>query len=136
MNHTLFHGSYTVLTEIKKIGLFGGVFASPSSDVAESHGEILHVVEPGNLLTNYALNYEVEGAWEVAVELCEGDEEKAAVIMTPGCYSGANDPNCDWGYQALRGELAATLGYDAVEMEDEHGTTWLCLPGCKISKYI
>ncbi len=39
-----------------------------------------------------------------------------------------------WGIQRLRGKIAAALGYDAVEMNDEHGTTYLVLPGAKLEK--
>ena len=34
-----------------------------------------------------------------------------------------------WFVQKLRGWLAAKLGFKAVEMSDEHGTSYLVLPG-------
>jgi hypothetical protein len=37
-----------------------------------------------------------------------------------------------WEAHRIRGQLAKALGYAAVEMSDEHGTTWLVLPGAQI----
>jgi len=34
----------------------------------------------------------------------------------------------------VRGAIAKDLGYQAVEMEDEHGTSHLILPGAKLHK--
>jgi hypothetical protein len=34
--------------------------------------------------------------------------------------------------QRLHGGPAARRSYTSVEMSDEHGTTYLCLPGCTI----
>lgn len=36
-----------------------------------------------------------------------------------------------WEAQSLRGQLATRLGYDAVAMDDEHGTSWYIRPGIK-----
>lgn len=132
----LFHGSDSAeLNQILATGLFGGIFASHSSSVAEAHNSHLYVVEPARPLTNYELNYEIHGAFEAAMKICGNDETKADAIMTAGCVSDDTDPESGWDLQRLRGELALALGYDAVEMEDEHGTTWLCLPGCAIKKW-
>ena len=37
-----------------------------------------------------------------------------------------------WKAQRLRGEVAKDLGYQAVETSDEHGTSYLVLPGASI----
>lgn len=128
----LFHGSSERITEILPEGVFGGLFASCCVDVARSHGDVLHVIRSPRPLTNFALNYQIEGAWELAVELCDGDETRAEAIMSPECPSDSADIEDGWELQRLRGELARRLGYTSVEMRDEHGTTWLCLPGCEI----
>jgi hypothetical protein len=127
---THFHGSRSVIERITSAGIFGGLFCASSESAAMSHGEVLHEIVSARPLTDYELNYEIEGAWEKAVALCGGDEARAEAIMTPGCE--ADDAEEGWELQRLRGVLAARLGYTSVEMLDEHGTTWLCLPGCEV----
>lgn len=76
----------------------------------------------------------------MALRLADGNEDVANAIMSPGCQTL---PDCEpedlaeqgWRFQMLRGKLAAALGYTSVEMLDEHGTSYLCLPGCKIYGY-
>lgn len=133
----LFHGSNEAITEINAGGVFGGLFASVSESSAVSHGSVLHAIESPLPLTDFALNYETDGAYDAALELANGDERVADAIMSKSCEA-LND--CDpedageqgWEFQRMRGLLAAKLGYTSVEMLDEHGTTWLCLPGCRV----
>ncbi len=129
---TYYHGSPAVIDSIKPIGVFDGVFASVAADAALSHGDVLHVIESPRPLSDYELNYEVQGAWDAAVQVCRGDESKAEVIMQAACPYDGGDAEEGWELQRLRGRLAARLGYTSIEMHDEHGTTWLCLPGCSI----
>jgi len=126
-----FHGSDTELTQITSSGIFGGLFGASESS-AMSHGKYLHRLTSVNPLSNYELNYEINGAYDTALNVCDGNEEVADIIMTKGCETHSTDPEDGWELQRLRGLLALALGYDSVEMEDEHGTTWLFLPGCKI----
>ena len=128
----LFHGSYETITEIRpSAGDFGGIFGASSQQAARSHGEFVHVIVSPLPLSDFELNYQIEGAYAVALEVAGGREDLADAIMEKGC------PDCgDYDgieVQALRGRLASKLGYTSVEMEDEHGTTWLCLPGCTVS---
>ena len=134
----LFHGSSETITEIRNSGVFGGLFASASESSALSHGGVLHSIESPRHLSDYALNYEVGGAYDVALEIARGDERVADAIMSKGCESLDDCEPEDaaeqgWEFQRLRGVLASKLGYTSVEMLDEHGTTYLCLPGCVIS---
>ena len=137
----LFHGSHTEIPEILPSNHgyidFGGIFAALSSAAALSHGPVLHLVTSPRPLTDYDLNYEVEGAWEAALEIARGDEAIAEAIMDAECpvpdSVDDSDGTAGWELQAKRGRLAAKLGYTSVEMRDEHGTTWLCLPGCTIA---
>lgn len=126
-----FHGAHSKIGEIKSAGMFGGLFSAAEERVAASHGDVLHTITSPKPLTDYELNYEIDGAWDVAVSLCGGDEERAEAIMTPACES--DDGEDGWELQRLRGALAAKLGYTSVEMLDEHGVTWLCLPGCGVA---
>lgn len=139
MTIELFHGSSNeAITEIKANGMFGGLFATTSESAARSHGEVLYRIESPRHLTDYALNYEIEGAYEAALAIADGDERVAEAIMSKGCESLDDCEPEDaaeqgWEFQRLRGKLAARLGYTSVEMLDEHGTTYLCLPGCSVS---
>ncbi|QRD62806.1 hypothetical protein H8Z72_23250 (plasmid) [Xanthomonas citri pv. citri] len=131
-----FHGSNETVTEIRVDGVFGGLFAG-SEVTARSHGSVLHMIESPRPLSDYELNYEIDGAYDIALELADGDERIADAIMSAGCESlddcepdDAGDQG--WRFQRLRGRLASRLGYTSVEMLDEHGTTWLCLTGCTV----
>lgn len=135
----LFHASHETITEVRASGVFGGLFAAASEASALSHGPALHRIESPRPLSDYVLNYEIEGAYEIALEIAEGNEAVADAIMSSGCESL---DDCDpedaadqgWEFQRLRGILASRLGYTSVEMLDEHGTTWLCLPGCTVER--
>lgn len=128
-----FHGAHGKISEIKSGGMFGGLFSTAEERSAASHGDVLHIITSPSPLTDYELNYEIDGAWEAALAICSGNEPRAESIMTPECELDDGDDGIDgWELQRLRGALAAKLGYTSVEMNDEHGTTWLCLPGCSI----
>lgn len=129
----LFHGSPEIITAITASGVFGGIFGSVDEKAAMSHGDFLHVIESPRPLRDYDLNYEIEGAYELA----RGNEEIAEAIMSKSCEAAEECAPEDagemgWEIQRLRGVLASRLGYTSVEMLDEHGTTWLCLPGCTV----
>lgn len=132
-----FHGSSETITEVRADGVFGGLFASTNEGSALSHGDALHVIDSPRHLSDFALNYEIEGAYDVALEIAGGDERVADAIMSKGCES-LDDCNPEdageqgWEFQRMRGVLASKLGFTSVEMLDEHGTTYLCLPGCSI----
>ena len=137
MTQELFHGSSSKIDAITAVGVFGGLFGTNNKASALSHGPILHRIVSPRPLSDYSLNYEAEGAWESALEIADGNEAIAEAIMAKGCESLEDCAPEDageqgWEFQRLRGVLAAKLGYTSVEMQDEHGTTWLCLPGCEI----
>jgi hypothetical protein len=134
---TGYHGSFEEITSIKGSGTFGGLFGSDER-AARSHGDVLHVIESPLHLTDYALNYEIDGAYDVALGIADGDEALADAIMDADCpVAGDVEPEdfaeASWNIQRLRGKLAARLGFTSVEMRDEHGTVTLYLPGCSVS---
>lgn len=139
----LFHASHEEITEITNTGMFGGVFATIDEGAAMSHANELHVIEieESAHLTDFILNYKLENAYEAALEVSRNDKEMAECIMKSSCPIPASlvVPGCElseigWQVQYLRGQLAVRLGYKSIEMEDEHGITALCLPGCSIKK--
>jgi len=130
MSHEVFHGGSRQVQQITSSGQFGGLFGSCSRASAASHGDVVHVVVSPRPLSDYELNYELD-AYPVAMELAGGDEDLADAIMNRDCPDASDVDGLD--VQRLRGQLAARLGYTSIEMCDEHGTTWLCLPGCTIS---
>ena len=137
MNFELFHGSNEVIARITDGGFFGGLFASSDEGAALSHGGKLHRITSPRHLSDFEMNYEVEGAYEIALELAGGDEAIADAIMSKGCEVPDSidcEDACEMGLeiQRLRGAVASRLGFTSVEMLDEHGTTYLCLPGCNI----
>lgn len=149
----LFHGSSSVVSEVKNIGVFGGVFAHCNESVALSHGDNLHIinVDEDRVLTQHALNYELDYdvvcaalrdvavvedddfdmMHEIVIEeaaLADFDEDEVLRVFHADDLAEAG-----WDAQRLRGKVAAKLGYLAVEMDDEHGTSYLILSGAEIS---
>lgn len=135
----LFTGSFETISAIRNDGVFGGIFGSACARAARSHGGNVYVIDSPRPLSDYALNYEIEGAYAVALEVARNNVALAGAIMSRGCEVPAELEIADedagefgWEIQRLRGVVAARLGYTSVEMLDEHGTTWLCLPGCEV----
>jgi hypothetical protein len=152
----LYHGSNGIVNEINDYdGLFGGIFASPSKNAALSHGNNLHTVklnEP-DILTQEKLAYHTDdnkvrnilkdNLGDMSND--ELDEIHDLVINDRNLHRSDLDPErlneifrtddlgeASWQAQRMRGAIAKDLGYKAVEMDDEHGTSYLVLPGAKI----
>lgn len=142
-----YHGSPDPeLIEVQDEGLFDGLFASWFRDVAMSHGDHIYKIKVASnrLLTGHELNYEIK--WDrihtafKAVSTYTGDNLDAvldAVLadeMSDDAWDaiGGDRGEASWEVQRLRGKLARKLGYDAVEMTDEHGGTVLVLPGVEL----
>jgi hypothetical protein len=135
-----FHGSHSRIDKITENGTFEGIFGA-SEKVAESHGKIIHVITSKKHLTDYELNYEIENAWEVALDVADyasfSDEvdleDIARAILRADCEPTFSvDAEQSWELQKIRGKLAKKLGFTSVEMKDEHGTVTLFLSNCKI----
>lgn len=157
----LFHGSILDkdIPEIKSSGVFGGLFGNSSISVAESHGENLHFmdVNEDDIADNIYLRDKAEEnhedvdkffSWEFADPLDEDQKELIleALLEDRSLFRMDDEDvetikallyeddtgEADWKMQYLRGQLAKLLGFKAVEMEDEHGTSYLILPGNKV----
>lgn len=141
----LFHGSYSNTAPAIKVGafamsgdnVFDGIFASADFDVANSHGEHVHAYEVESIADNSDLNAriddvvaflstEVDADAETIEELAnaiaddECDDSFAEFLSPRSCTEDAS-----WEMQRLRGRVAAHLGFDAIEMDDEHGISYL-----------
>ena len=156
----LYHGSPDEkLTEVNEKGLFGGVFGSPNKQAAESHGEHLHYadISKDKILSHYDLNYELpyekvnEALLKERPDLRDNPElhEKVwnTVINDRGqtthnlsdsdlmeMFHTSDAAEAGFDAQKLRGKISKNLGYHAVELEDEHGTSYLINPGTKLNK--
>ena len=132
---------------------FGGIFASASYDAAASHGDNVFSLEVRDdaILTAFHLVYEVEYAdtisalekafgselseeesdllWDAVIEEKGVDEDALCEVL------GIDDlAEASWECQRLRGQVAKYLGFQAVEMNDEHGTSYLVLPGVQMKE--
>lgn len=146
----VFHGSYSITSPVIKIGafalggadnVFDGLFASADSEIAGSHGDYVYCYHVENIADNEALNDRIEEIMHFLRKEIDADEEQIealayaladdecdgefADIITPRCDSADEWAATSWEMQRLRGRVAAHLGFDAVEMDDEHGTSYL-----------
>ena len=149
----LYHGGNTGLAEIRDGGpgnIFNGLFASKSRGYAASHGDgsLYRMDLPeSKILTQWALDYDIDPeatAHALRREmpwLSDEDFDLAfeAVIEDKVDRVDADDlmrvfredsvGEASWEAQRIRGAVAKELGYMAVEMSDEHGISYLVLPG-------
>ena len=138
---------------------FDGLFAHPekrSSWGAHGNGSnyFADIKEP-EILTQNALDYHIPYENTVAALkkampwLNDNDVDLAhsAVIEDKNVHDmdandvsrvfRADDPGqASWEAQRLRGNVARNLGYKAVEMGDEHGTSYLMMPGVPLTQVI
>lgn len=136
----LYHSSPEILTQIKAYNAysyvdFGGVFVSESKNSALSHHDNLHTIEidEDEILTQRELrNLDVaefvtcDRMYEIVVEEDQVTEEDVEL------FKAEDLAQASWKAQAIRGKIAKKYGYKAVEMNDEHGTSYLVLAGTEI----
>ena len=157
--HTrFFHGSKSEVSEISGAtgtgNIFGGLFASESSDAAASHGDVMHAIDikDEEILSQRDIDYEidsdrVEEALRKAMPWLDDedyDEAYRAVVDDKSQNLDEEDltrifreddtGSASWEAQRIRGVVAGLLGFKAVEMDDEHGTSYLILPGNEVNK--
>lgn len=143
----LFHGSYYETAPVIKIGasamsgdnVFDGIFGSDEAEIAESHGNYVHAYSVKNVADSSDLNARIEEVIQFLRSEIKADiddetlESLAYAIADDECgddYAEYLDPrsctgDAGWEMQRLRGRVAAHLGFDAIEMDDEHGTSYL-----------
>ena len=150
----LYHGGGSPgFEKVPEGGTFDGFFASANSVLGHGIGHNYFADIPKEkILTNYGLNYELplsrvmnafeqttgikqndprfEPAWKAIIEETKNADEMAVAAKLADDFGEAG-----WEAQRLRGKIAKQLGYDAVEMRDEHGTSYLITSGIPL-KYI
>jgi hypothetical protein len=156
----LYHGSKEKFTEINDGGTFGGIFAGCDEDIALAHGDFIYKIEldKSEILTQYVLSYllDYKTVKNIIIEslninIDEVEEETFdklwSVIVEDKSIFDLDDASdvCDllnksdlgeasWKGQKIRGVIAKHFGYKAVTTRDEHGTTYLVLPGVEIKE--
>ncbi|BAG80428.1 hypothetical protein WDK46_24540 [Escherichia coli] len=146
----LFHGTYEKTAPIIKLGefamsgnnVFDGLFACLDRDIAASHGNSIFIyhVDDDKIAESRDLNARFQEVYaflrneldtadveEIADRVIwdnDSDIENFADILSPRLDSDISGAY-SWELQRLRGRVAAYLGFDAIEMNDEHGTSYL-----------
>lgn len=148
----LYHGSNSpdAIRQIRDSGTFGGLFASPSKESALSHGKSLYrMTVPENSVMSSASDVEWDKALQTAKSfLPKGTADDVAeeladmALYNRGAWNASLNEDvmlkalragdlgeADWALQELRGKMARDAGFKAVHMPDEHGASYLVLPG-------
>jgi len=147
---TLYHGSYSPVRPVPHLNegeeLFDGIFASDDEEVAKAHGKYVHEYEvPEDLVLTQgrlwslaaernatavvdrvlrdeaAAGADIERLWELVIEEEEPSESDIALFR----LIDEDLAHAGWEAQRIRGRVAVALGYAAIEMHDEHGTSYL-----------
>ena len=158
----IFRGSWEkepkyIVEENPKHDVYGGVFGSSGLKVAKSHGnEGLHYTDipQDKILTHYDLNYEIpyektkaallkaqphladdpelfDDVYKIVVEDAGQDLRNVNDDLINKAF-GPYGPEVENEVQRIRGQVSKNLGYQAVEMVDEHGGgTYLVSPGAE-----
>ena len=124
--------------------IFDGIFLSYSYSAASSHGEFVHTydIEGDQIASSYNLEQEWSKVVEVVAKEIDSDDEdiiadiaqlviddeatfyEVEEILEYLCCE--QEAACGlWELQRIRGRVAAAIGFSAVEMNDEHGTSYL-----------
>ena len=145
-----FHGAVDpVEGDVIKEGYFHGMFYSSSRNSALGHGDRIYIseVNEDDIISAKSLAYE-DGVYEI-FEKKYGDDaeliydlttesrniwnlnedEKQKVYKLLGC---TDEADADFAIQKEAALVADELGYKAVAVEDEHGTSYIILPGNKV----
>jgi hypothetical protein len=152
---SLYHGGNIGLEEIKggvsPGNIFGGIFGSQDRRVAASHGDgsVYRMDVPKEeILSQEMLNsmdsLELTGVLKKAMPWLKNEdvddafraviEDKAHKIDEDSLmriFRESSPGEAGWEAQRIRGEVARLLGKRTVEMADEHGVSYLVLPGVK-----
>lgn len=145
-----FHGAVDpVEGDVIKEGYFHGMFYSSSRNSALGHGDRIYIseVNEDDIISAKSLAYE-DGVYEIFekkygddAELINdlttesrniwnlNEEEKQKVYELLGC---TDEADADFMIQKEAALVADELGYKAVAVEDEHGTSYIILPGNKV----
>jgi len=153
----LYHGSYETQAPGIKIGIlafvssdniFDGIFASADIQIAASHASNVYAYDVESIADNADLNNKIDDVIAfLATEINGADDHEIEALayaladdecnanfshlLTPRSCA-EHDGVYSWEMQRLRGRIAAILGYDAVEMNDEHGNSYLIVnPGIR-----
>jgi hypothetical protein len=154
----LYHGS-TSSKPLKAIdpahGIFGGLFASQREGAALSHGDDLYrmTVPDAKVLGQEAISSGLHDAkiaeilgkrfsGEHADELTRMVTENADMFRSDvpedvilKAFRSDDLGEASWEAQRLRGLMSNKLGFNAVEMPDEHGMSYLVTGGVKPRPY-
>jgi len=142
--------------------IYGGVFGSPEKKVAEGHGTVgLHYTDipQKEILTDYDLKYEIpfnevkNALIKSFPKIKKASDEDLEIIFDTVVYDVGQDlrnldddqlnklyyyfnhsNDLDNDVQRARGKLSNNLGYKAVEMFDETGSSYLISPGATFKK--
>lgn len=145
-----FHGAVDPVDgDVIKEGYFHGMFYSSSRNSALGHGDRIYIseVNEDDIISAKSLAYE-DGVYEIFEKKYGDDaeliydlttesrniwnlneEEKQKVYEQLGC---TDEADADFMIQKEAALVADELGYKAVAVEDEHGTSYIILPGNKV----
>ena len=145
-----FHGAVDpVEGDVIKEGYFHGMFYSSSRNSALGHGDRIYIseVNEDDVISAKSLAYE-DGVYEIFEKKYGDDaeliydlttesrnvwnlneEEKQKVYELLGC---TDEADADFMIQKEAALVADELGYKAVAVEDEHGTSYIILPGNEV----
>lgn len=145
-----FHGAVdSVEGDVIKERYFHGMFYSSSRNSALGHGDRIYIseVNEDDIISAKSLAYE-DGVYEIFEKKYGDDaeliydlttesrniwnlneEEKQKVYELLGC---TDEADADFMIQKEAALVADELGYKAVAVEDEHGTSYIILPGNKV----
>lgn len=145
-----FHGAVDpVEGDVIKEGYFHGMFYSSSRNSALGHGDRIYIseVNEDDIISAKSLAYEdgvyaifekkygddAELIYDLTTESRNiwdlNEEEKQKVYKLLGC---TDEADADFMIQKEAALVADELGYKAVAVEDEHGTSYIILPGNKV----
>lgn len=131
----LFDGFFARTGEVGGYGIGHNYFADIPEDKILSNFVLNYLLPLDNVMNAFAQATDIkqgdprfESAWKAIIEDTRDACEMALVARLADTWHDAG-----WEAQRLRGKVAKHLGYDAVEMSDECGTSYLIVPGVELT---
>jgi hypothetical protein len=140
-------------SQVPSDGPFDGFFALATGWGSYGiGGDYFADIQEEKILSNFTLNYEIPykevlAAFEKVTgfkEDSDGFDVVWTAVIEDKAYVQPDDladalmksdwADASWLAQKMRGQVARALGFSAVEMDDENGTSYLLVPGVPLTR--
>ena len=130
MKTKLYHTTGRVIESISTTGMFGSFLFF--GEEAAHYGDIMYTIEldSDDVIEPYEFFYredasKLDNVVSEVMDLFDCDEEAAQDFLSEKALPSSASAEDSWELQKLTAECAQVLGYRAVAVQDEYGTSYM-----------